>query len=762
MKKSKGLFSYLLTVIFILLMLFPATASNAATGKVRLNMSSLTTYEDYTDRLKLNNASGTITWSSSDKNVAEVSSAGVVTGKRAGTATITARNNGTSYSCKVTVKKCSDGLEFERINGGYEVRGIGRCTDTDIIIPKKYGSLPVISIGENAFKDLNPIEKEDWTRIYYKVSIPDSVTKIADYAFYNAAVTNVSIPNSVTRIGEYAFSHSSIQEIVIPDSVYMLGEGAFEASALTKITLSKSLSVIENDTFYDCHRLKSITIPKEVKKICDNVFEKCYSLSTVLFNNGLESIGEKAFYESGSGLRITIPDSVTNISEDAFKGSDVRSFVFSKNLKTIEKQMFEGCGYLESVVIPEGVTTIEREAFCGDASLFELTIPSSITSIGEKAFTESVKKVYVVKGSYAERFIKKEYPEINVSYIDKSGANNKITITGMENTADGIKFKWNYNGTCTGFRIYRKNRYHSYELIGKVSNIFTYTDKNIENGETYSYIVVPFSKQGEENIYAGKTIKRLDPIVITSVNRKGSELVVTVSENEKAKGYQISYSTDSSFSASATKSVTVYGYGQNGTITGLSSNKKYYIRVRPYYLADVLWDEHAYSYTTYYYGAYSSVKTVGADAGTSKKSIKMSNVSTVSATSTLVENGYSYSASYLIDGVTSTAWSEGVSGYGEGESITLKFDDEYIVSGLYINNGFQKDKTRYNKNSRPKKIRLSFSDGSSQEYTLDDYYGRQTVALKNKIETSFIKMEILSVYTGTTYKDTLVSEIKLY
>ena len=54
--------------------------------------------------LKVSNAAGTVKWSSSNTTVATVSSKGVVTGKGAGTATITALASGIKLTCKVTVK----------------------------------------------------------------------------------------------------------------------------------------------------------------------------------------------------------------------------------------------------------------------------------------------------------------------------------------------------------------------------------------------------------------------------------------------------------------------------------------------------------------------------------------------------------------------------------------------------------------------------------------------------------------------------------
>ena len=54
--------------------------------------------------LKLSDTTQKVTWSSSNPSVAAVSSNGMVTGKKAGTATITAKIGSKTYTCKVTVK----------------------------------------------------------------------------------------------------------------------------------------------------------------------------------------------------------------------------------------------------------------------------------------------------------------------------------------------------------------------------------------------------------------------------------------------------------------------------------------------------------------------------------------------------------------------------------------------------------------------------------------------------------------------------------
>ena len=60
-------------------------------------------------------------------------------------------------------------------------------------------------------------------------TIPNSVTTIDDYAFYNCdGLTSIVIPNSVTEIGFAAFeSCSGLTSVVIPNSVTSIGDGAF-------------------------------------------------------------------------------------------------------------------------------------------------------------------------------------------------------------------------------------------------------------------------------------------------------------------------------------------------------------------------------------------------------------------------------------------------------------------------------------------------------------------------------------------------------
>lgn len=80
----------------------PMYAEAAVKG---LDRTELFLYEGDSETLNLNGIKGSAKWSSSDKSIATVSSKGRVTGKKKGTAVITAKVKGKKYKCKVTVDK---------------------------------------------------------------------------------------------------------------------------------------------------------------------------------------------------------------------------------------------------------------------------------------------------------------------------------------------------------------------------------------------------------------------------------------------------------------------------------------------------------------------------------------------------------------------------------------------------------------------------------------------------------------------------------
>lgn len=126
--------------------------------------------------------------------------------------------------------------------------------------------------------------------------------------------------------------------------------------------------------------------------------------------------------------------------------------------------------------------------------------------------------------------------------------------------------------------------------------------------------------------------------------------------------------------------------------------------------------------------------------------------------------GYIYNGpENLLDGDSRTAWVENAPGNGIGEWIELGFDKCHAVHGIDIGNGYKKAEDLYFKNNRVMRIRLSFSDGTSHEFTLKDQLeGTERISFPEAVMTNKIRLEILEVYAGSKYTDTVITSLGVF
>jgi len=214
-------------------------------------------------------------------------------------------------------------------------------------------------------------------------SIPNSVTSIGDYAFWECwNLTSVAIPNSVTSIGKSAFSSCGLTSVTIPNSVTSIGDYAFRYCNFTSVTIPNSITSIGSSTFEDCSDLTSVTIPNSVTSIGSSAFEGCSSLTSVTIPISVTSIGPKAFKDCSGLTSVTIPNSVTSIDYYAFSGcSGLTSVTIPNSVTSIGSSAFEGCSGLTSVTIPNSVTSSLHNTFKNCSGLTSVSIPNSVTSI---------------------------------------------------------------------------------------------------------------------------------------------------------------------------------------------------------------------------------------------------------------------------------------------------------------------------------------------------------------------------------------------
>ena len=136
----------------------------------------------------------------------------------------------------------------------------------------------------------------------------------------------------------------------------------------------------------------------------------------------------------------------------------------------------------------------------------------------------------------------------------------------------------------------------------------------------------------------------------------------------------------------------------------------------------------------------------------------------VSADSELpAADGVSYSARNVSDRKVSTVWVEGdTGGSGLGSAITMDLSPGTTISELHIWNGNWYSWDFWNRHNRAKEIEVEFSDGTKQKFTLQDEQVVEQLRLTKPVTTDFVKVKIKSIHRGSTFNDTVISEIMLF
>jgi len=389
-----------------------------------------------------------VTWSSSNTEVATISSSGVVTGVAAGSTVITVSSSdgGKTATCNVTVTGGgSDGLVFTSIAAfkawldAQPTNTVGTAYNVKLNVSDLGGSYDTTGSAGNA---LFTNDKK-----YINIDLSGSTfTSIGQSAFYYClCLASITIPDSVTTIGFYAFNSCySLTAINIgsANTAYSSQDGVLYDKAKTSLisypggktgafTIPNSVISIEAYAFCRCASLTSVFIPNSVSFIGNAVFLGCKSLTAinvdpantvyssqdgVLFNKAktklinypekkagasftipgsVTIIGYLAFHSCSNLTSITIPNGVIIIEDGDLQGngafyscSNLASITIPNSVNTIGNFAFNSCHSLTNVTIPNSVTTIGNAAFMYCRSLTSITIPDNVTTIGDYAFID--------------------------------------------------------------------------------------------------------------------------------------------------------------------------------------------------------------------------------------------------------------------------------------------------------------------------------------------------------------------------------------
>lgn len=308
------------------------------------------------------------------------------------------------YEAEVTVPSTIDGYTVVGIQSFHNEEGYSY---PNIFVRKVVLPETVTYIADGAFYD-----SDDWAAKTHfelqEIVLPQSLKTIGKNAFYhNYYLQKIDIPAGVTEIGRGAFAKcQNLSDITIRGENTFLHGGAFgEKSGYSVGPFAGKLSELYQQWLYDDSASdffiwqgqlldyrgtsKTPVIPDTVTVIGASAFWRS-DITGVTIPSSVKLIGASAFYECTSLTSVDIPGSVERIDDNAFCGcTGMTSVKLNKGLKVIGDSGFSDCEGLTSLVLPEGLTTLEDAALYDCENIERFTFPKSLTDMEDSSIYTS-------------------------------------------------------------------------------------------------------------------------------------------------------------------------------------------------------------------------------------------------------------------------------------------------------------------------------------------------------------------------------------
>lgn len=118
-------------------------------------------------------------------------------------------------------------------------------------------------------------------------------------AFYNSMVMEAKLPDTVYRIAPYAFYRSEAQLVILPESVGEVDARAFVDCEVTEIDFSTRADVaLHAPLAVRCNKLRELYFQGKIERLEDNFVEDCPDLKRVCLKWAQTVVSKNAFREN--------------------------------------------------------------------------------------------------------------------------------------------------------------------------------------------------------------------------------------------------------------------------------------------------------------------------------------------------------------------------------------------------------------------------------------------------------------------------------
>ena len=471
-----------------------------------------------------------------------------------------------------------------------------------------------------------------------KVTIPNSVTEIDDYAFSGCEnLSSLTLSNKLESIGYATFRYcKSLTSITLPNSLKYLDWYLFSGcTSLKTVSIGSSLQECYNQGSYgfifeDCTALESITVSSsnnnyssangimyDKKKTEILVYPQAKKDTTYTVPSTINTLYGVSTNNNPYLKTITIPASVTDIRDHAvgyiedgwdynkvsgltikgYKGTAAERYARNNDFNFVQLQIVP-----TSVALNKTTLTLDT----GKTSNLKATVYPSNASNKKCTWRSSNTSVATVDGNGKVTAKASGTATITVKTSNGKTATCKVTvnlpapqITGLSNITGGIKISWNKVDGAYGYRLYYKPASGGWKRF-KDTTATSFTDSGVVPNKTETYTIRCIDKNGKtvSGFNSKGWSKKYTPVAPTISKLDITTGGIKLSWNKIAGvyGYRLYYKTssggwkrfkdttatsftDSGVSPNRTETYTIRCIDKNGnTISSFNSNgwsKKY-------------------------------------------------------------------------------------------------------------------------------------------------------------------------------------------